>query len=151
MKGIKNSARKYLTHTVLAAVLSWSVYSVIMKKWGGELPKQATFLVTMLIGLFILSPFYVWESLQSPFQWGSLTLDMWLGIVYISIFPTLVAFTCWNEGVIRVGASRASNYLHLIVVFAGIFALFIGETYTLVQFIGALFIIGGVLLVSNSK
>ncbi|MDQ0337990.1 drug/metabolite transporter (DMT)-like permease [Caldalkalibacillus uzonensis] len=136
---------------VLAAVLSWSIYSVLMKKWGADLPKQATFMVTMVIGLLILSPFYVWETLRSPFQWGSLTFDMWLGIVYISIFPTLVAFTCWNEGVIRVGPSRASNYLHLIVVFAGIFAVLIGETYTLVQLIGAIFIIGGVLIVSNYK
>lgn len=134
---------------VIIAVILWAIYAVLMRKWGGDLPRKSTFLCTLLMGFIALLPFFIWERVNQPIYLEQLTTDMWLGIIYIAIFPTILAFVCWNEGVLSVGPSRASNYLHLIVVFTGVFALFIGEKYTSVQFIAAVMIIGGVLMASN--
>ncbi|MDO7788180.1 DMT family transporter [Desulforamulus aquiferis] len=134
---------------VILAVIFWAIYSILMKKWGEQLPQKATFLTTLFLGFIILLPFFFWESTQSSFSYQELSLGMWLAVFYIGFFPSVVSFLCWNYGVISVGPSKASNFLHLIVIFSGLFALFIGETYSLVQFSGAVIIISGVLIVSN--
>ncbi|GAB6179834.1 hypothetical protein JCM14036_11530 [Desulfotomaculum defluvii] len=136
---------------VILAVVCWSIYSMLMKKYGGQLPQQATFLSTLFLGVIILLPFFLWESIQRPFHYTQLTPGMWLSILYIGFFPSVLAFLCWNCGVISLGPSIAANFLHLVLVFSGVFALFIGESYTLVQFIGALFIVSGVLIVCNHR
>jgi drug/metabolite transporter (DMT)-like permease len=40
---------------VLLAVINWSVYAILMKKRGIELPKKATFLSTIALGILILT------------------------------------------------------------------------------------------------
>ncbi|MDA8235663.1 MAG: DMT family transporter [Clostridia bacterium] len=136
---------------VILAVIFWAIYSILMKKWGGSLPSKATFLTTLFLGIVMLVPFLIWENMKIPFRFEQLSPGMWLSVVYIGFFPSVLSFVCWNQGVISVGPSRASNFLHLIVIFSGIFALFIGETYTLHQFIGAVMIISGVLCVWQEK
>ncbi|MGO4888309.1 DMT family transporter [Anaerobacillus sp. MEB173] len=136
---------------VVSAVISWSIYSILMKKYGVTLPKTATFAATMIIGLLILLPFTVWESSTTEFAVAQLSLTHWLGIMYLGIFPSIVSFICWNEGVVQVGPGKSSNYLHLIVVFTGIIAVMIGETYTIIQFIGGVLILTGVFFASNQS
>ena len=96
-------------------------------------------------------PISFWESMTRSFEWQRLSAAQWLGTLYLSVFPTVVSFICWNEGVMRVGPSLAANFLHLIVVYSAIFAFFVGETYSLVQLTGAVLIVGGVLLVTNHR
>lgn len=134
---------------VISAVISWSVYSVLMKRWGSNLPKKATFLSTIILGIAIIAPFTIWESWNTDFTYLNMDWNIWLGIVYLGIFPSIISFVCWNEGVIQVGPSKSSNFLHLIVLFTGIIALIVGETYSLVQFIGGVMILSGVILTSN--
>lgn len=136
---------------VILAVISWAVYSILMKKYGPLLPKKATFFVTICLGVLILMPISFWESMTRSFEWQRLSAAQWLGTLYLSVFPTVVSFICWNEGVMRVGPSLAANFLHLIVVYSAIFAFFVGETYSLVQLTGAVLIVGGVLLVTNHR
>jgi drug/metabolite transporter (DMT)-like permease len=136
---------------VIAAVISWSIYSILMKKWGGNLPRKSTFLSTIFLGILILVPFWLWEELHSSFAIKDLTTVDWLGIVYLGTFPSIVAMVCWNEGVMQVGPGRASNFLYLIIFFGGIMAVLVGEQYTLVQFTGGLLILTGVILASNPE
>ncbi|MTI80375.1 MAG: DMT family transporter [Firmicutes bacterium] len=136
---------------VILAVLMWAIYSMSMKRWGGPLPRKATFLTTLLLGLIVLMPFLYREMVTTSFDYSQISISMWMRILFIAIFPSLVSFVCWNEGVIAIGPSRASNYLYLVVLFSGVFAVFIGEIYTLVQLIGGVLIISGVLIVSNPR
>ncbi|WP_304540282.1 DMT family transporter [Desulforamulus aquiferis] len=136
---------------VIVAVLFWALYSLLIKTKGATLPKRATFLTTLLLAIVFLLPFCLWESRHYSFNIGDISVNMVLAIIYLSIFPTLISFICWNEGVIRVGPTISSNFLHLITVFAGLFAILIGEKYTTTHFLGALLILGGVLIVSNPK
>jgi drug/metabolite transporter (DMT)-like permease len=137
---------------VILAVICWSVYSILMKKNGVALPKKATFLSTLALGIFILLPFLLWEEYMGrSFSFGQYTTTNWLGIIYLGIFPGVISFVCWNEGVIQVGPGKASNFLHLIVLFAGILAIIVGEMYTLNQFVGGILILTGVIFASNPQ
>jgi drug/metabolite transporter (DMT)-like permease len=137
---------------VLLAVINWSAYAILMKKKGALLPKKATFLSTIALGVLILLPFVLWEEYMGrSFSFEQYTTVNWLGIVYIGIFPSIISFVCWNEGVIQVGPGKSSNFLHFIALFAGILAVLLGEMYTLNQFVGGILILTGVILASNPQ
>jgi drug/metabolite transporter (DMT)-like permease len=134
---------------VLLAVISWAIYSLMMKRRGHEIPKKATFLVTIVLGIIILLPFWLWEMVNREVFPQDYSINVWLAIVYLGIFPSVISFICWNEGVLRVGPGKASHFLYLIVFFAGLMALFIGEAYTWIQFTGGAMILTGVIIASN--
>lgn len=137
---------------VIAAVLVWAIYSVLMKKFGVVLPKKSTFILTIYLGIISLLPFALWERTYHSVSLSSLSVEMVLAVVYLGIFPSIVSFLCWNEGVMQVGPGKASNYLHLIVLFTTILAiLFGGERLMLTQLIGGAFILSGVILASNPR
>jgi drug/metabolite transporter (DMT)-like permease len=131
---------------VIMAVISWSLYSIIVKKYAGIVPKYSSFCVSMLIGIVLLLPFSIWE-LQKPettITWTAPTIFI---LLFVGFFASIVAFLSWNTAVEQVGASRAGVFLNLIPVFSSIFAIvFNGETLTWYQVIGGIFVIIGVLV-----
>lgn len=133
---------------MLVAITSWSIYSVIIKKNTGRLPAAGSFLVTIIIGIFIITPFAVYEWIVDKPM--TITFTSILGFLYIGIFASIVAFLSWNKAVADLGPGKASPFLNLIPVFASIFAItFIGETLTSAQLIGGAITIFGVLITTG--
>ncbi|MGG4487989.1 DMT family transporter [Metabacillus idriensis] len=131
---------------VLAAVVCWSIYSILIKRYTGILPGYSTFLVCMAVGILVLSPlaFYEIFILKTPVIWSSSAI---FTIFYTGIFASIVAFISWNTAVVQAGANKAGIFLNLIPVFAVIFAvLFIGEALMWYQLAGGLSVIAGVYL-----
>ena len=52
---------------MLAAVFSWGLYSVLLKKIDSSLSQLATLEVMIFIGLIFIFPFYMLESLNNSF------------------------------------------------------------------------------------
>ena len=50
---------------MLAAVFSWGLYSVLLKKIDSSLSQLATLEVMIFFGLIFIFPFYVFESLNN--------------------------------------------------------------------------------------
>ena len=68
-------------------------------------------------------------------------------MVYLGAVITLGAYGLYNYALKHVPAARASSFVNLIPVFSVLMAwLFLGETFTLLQGVAALTIMGGVLL-----
>lgn len=127
---------------VIAAVICWGIYSLLIKQYTGKLPVFSTFLVCMIIGIIMLFPFFIHESATTPVHW---TVGSVLTILYTGIFASIVAFMSWNTAVARVGANKAGVFLNLIPVFAAFFAvLFIDEKLAWYQLAGGIFVILGV-------
>ncbi|WP_164525497.1 DMT family transporter [Siminovitchia acidinfaciens] len=136
---------------MIFAVLAWAVYSVLMRASGTNLPKTATFFVTILIGVVILAPFAMWETYSLP-SWEHLEAPQYLGLLYIGVFPSILSFVFWNKALFIIGPSKASIFLNFIVLFASIFSiLFLNEKIYPAQVIGGLLIISGVVLTTNIK
>lgn len=136
---------------VLVAVICWSVYSLLIKKYAGKLPGYSTFLVTIALGALMLLPFTVYELLTTSqaIIWGASTIG---AIFYVGIIASIVAFLCWNTGVVALGANKAGIYLNFIPVFATIFAvLFLDEQLLLAQIIGGIAVIAGVFITTIKK
>lgn len=131
---------------VLAAVVCWSIYSILIKRYTGILPGYSTFLVCMAVGILVLSPLAFYETfiLKIPVVWSSSAI---FTISYTGVFASIVAFISWNTAVVKVGANKAGVFLNLIPVFAVIFAvLFIGESLMWYQLAGGISVIAGVYL-----
>ena len=135
---------------VLVAVFCWGVYSLLVKKYAGQLPGYSTFLVTIALGALMLLPFTIYELLSTSVAivWSPSTI---CAILYVGIVASIIAFLSWNTGVVALGANKASIYLNFIPLFSAIFAvIFLDEELLLSQIIGGIAVVCGV-IISNRK
>ena len=134
---------------MLGAVVSWCLYSVLLKKIDSKTSQLANLEVMIIIGVIFIIPFYVIESFNTTYL-PSTGLDLAI-IGYVAVFASIVAFFSWNKGVSIIGPNRASLFLHLIPVFSAIWAIsFLNEKFAFFHVIGVLFILTGIIL-SNIK
>ena len=134
---------------MLAAVVSWCLYSVLLKKIDSKTSQLANLEVMIIIGVIFIIPFYIMESFNSTYL-PSTGLDLAI-IGYVAVFASIVAFFSWNKGVSIIGPNRASLFLHLIPVFSAIWAIsFLNEKFAFFHLIGVFFILTGIIL-SNIK
>ncbi len=130
------------------AIIGWAVYSLVMKKYGSDLPAKSGFLASIAVATLILMPFAGYETLALP-GWHLPTVH-WLSVLYVSIFPSVISFICWNKALLAVGPAKASTYLHFIVLFASVFGvIFLGEVIMVSQIMGGILIISGVYIVTK--
>ena len=134
---------------MLAAVISWCLYSVLLRKIDRNTSQLANLEVMIIIGIVFIFPFYILESNKTSYL-PATGLDLAI-IIYVAIFASIVAFFSWNKGVSIIGPNRASLFLHLIPVFSSIWAIsFLNEKFVFFHVIGIFFILSGIIL-SNIK
>lgn len=111
---------------VLAAVLSWALYSVCLR-WRPAGLKPLNFqAATMVIGLAILTPLYGWDVFHG--RTVAVNVATVSSILYLALFPSILAYVFWNQAVVEVGANRSGQFLHLMPAFGAVLSmLFLGE------------------------
>jgi drug/metabolite transporter (DMT)-like permease len=73
-----------------------------------------------------------------------------LAALYVSIFPSLLAFAAWNRGVELIGPNRSGPFLHLVPLYTALLAgVFLGEELRFFHVAGLLLILAGVSLASR--
>jgi len=71
---------------------------------------------------------------------------MIIAIIYLGVFPSVVAFLLWNRGISQVGPSKAAMFYNLLPVFTAIMSYFIlGEIPKGYHFIGGTLVLWGVI------
>ncbi len=130
---------------MLCAMPNWAFYSVILKRRPAELDANLLLVSTILIGLLLQIPLFLWELAQGHVM--ELNTASILSIAYVCIGPSIIAYFCWNRGVAEVGANQAGVFLHLVPVFGAIFAIvFLNEQMYGYHFIGVALIACGIYL-----
>ncbi|HMR67232.1 MAG TPA: DMT family transporter, partial [Anaerolineae bacterium] len=106
--------------------------------------------VTFIWGAVVLSPFYLWEHLSGRVMvFDTVTL---LSVAYVAIFPSILAYLCFNRGVELVGANRAGLFIHLMPVFGSLMAIvFLGESLHWYHGVGIVLILSGIILATRRK
>lgn len=75
-----------------------------------------------------------------------------LAIVYMAIFPGIIAYLCWSYALANVPAARAGSYLAIIPITATIIAwVWLGEIPSVIALVGGIVIVIGVLLVNRKE
>ena len=83
-------------------------------------------------------------------EWSLVDRVSWAGLLYSAYFSIGLAYLLWYRGVSRLGGSRTAIYSNLTPVVAlAAGALWLGEQLTLQSVLGAVLVIGGVMLVRD--
>ncbi len=136
--------------TMLIAMFSWSIYSALLKKKKYELSQITLLQVVIGFGVIILIPFYFIDiSIGNEIKFD---MPFFLILTYVVFFPGLISFFLWIKGVGLIGANRAGVYLHLMPILGAIMAMIIfDEKIMFYHFVGAIFIILGIILSNRKK
>ena len=134
----------------LFAMISWSLYSALLKKKNYGLSPITLLQVVIGLGVIFLIPMYAIDYIYIGNR-ITINTNFILVLSYVVLLPGIISFFFWIKGVALIGANRAGIYLHLMPILAAILAMIIfDEVLLFYHYIGGIFIISGILL-SNKK
>jgi drug/metabolite transporter (DMT)-like permease len=129
---------------VLVAALLFGLYTALSKKWLTQYTPLEFSTYTMTLGTIPMILMSAPASLAQ--EWSAITPAGWGGMLFSGIFSLALSYFVWNWGVQKIGTSRTAMYNNLPPVFAmATGVMWLGETVTLLQVLGTLFIVAGVL------
>jgi len=99
-------------------------------------------------GAACLIPLFVWELFtRPPMQIDAANM---LTLAYVALFPSTLAYLCFNRGVQLIGANRAAPFFHVVPVFGTVMSIvFLGEHPQVFHFIGFALVLSGVFVASR--
>jgi drug/metabolite transporter (DMT)-like permease len=99
-------------------------------------------------GAVCLIPLLVWELCSRPPM--QLTSSNLLMLFYVAVFPSTVAYLCFNRGVQLIGANRAAPFFHVVPLFGAVMAMvFLAERPRLFHVVGFALVLTGVYVASR--
>ena len=133
-----------------SGMFAWALYSALLKKKTYEISQITLLEVVIITGLLFLIPIYILEIylgnpliVHKPFI---------LTLTYVVLLPGLASFFFWIKGISIIGANRAGVFLHLMPIFGSLMAIILfDEKFMLYHFLGAIFIIAGIILSNRNK
>src|SRR5262245_36389279 len=132
---------------ILGGAFLWALYTVALK-WRPPLHALSFLFMTLSSAAAISLPFYRWE--MSAGRAMVVTPTSLATIGYLAIFPSILAYICWNEAVAAVGPNVAGFFNPVIPVFGILFAvIFLGEPLRAYHLAGFALVLGGVVLTSR--
>ena len=134
---------------MIAGVLTWGIYSSLLKKKTFTLPLLTLVHIICTFGLICVTPQYLYELSQG--QIIKFDSNLIYTLTFLAIFPSIGSYYCWAGAVSIIGANRAGISLSLIPLFSSIMAIILfKEEFQFFHLIGAILIILGLLL-SNKE
>jgi drug/metabolite transporter (DMT)-like permease len=129
------------------ALVVFAFYSALMKKRPAMHP--LSFLAfSMGWGTFWLIPVFLWELGTGR----SIPLDhtTFLALIYVALFPSIIAYICYNRAIELIGPNRVGALYPLIVAFGAAFAIvLLGERPQLFHLIGCVLVLGGAFIATR--
>ncbi len=130
---------------LLAGVILWALYSVLLKRQPAGLPPLVLLSATVVMALVLLLPLYgleLWSGAR--LQLGARSLA---SLAYVALFPSVLAYIFWNRAVRAVGANAAGVTLQLMPVFGALLAVaLLGERLAGYHWLGGALVLAGILL-----
>lgn len=133
----------------IVALAIFALYSVLsLKRPNIHALSFAAF--TFGAGAAGLIPLFIWELFARPLiQLNTANL---LTLVYVALFPSTLAYLCFNRGVQLIGANRAAPFFHVVPVFGTVMSIiFLDEHPQAFHFIGFALVLTGVFVASRKQ
>lgn len=132
---------------LLAAMAIWAVYTACLRK-RPEIHWLSFIAATFAVAVMLNTPLFAIEHLSGwrlHMEWRTL-----FAVLYVAVFPGLLAYIFYNRGVELIGANRAGVFNHLVPFFGAALAiLLLGETPRLYHAAGLGLILLGVTLAAR--
>ena len=134
---------------MLVCVISWALYSTLLKKNKFKFSHFTLIELMVTAGLVFLIPQLFYE--QSIGLEVNFNKVFFFILFYVVVFPAIAAYYFWQKGVEIIGPNRSSMFIQLMPLFSAVMAIIIfKEKFELYHFVGATFIVSGIYL-SNKK
>ena len=134
---------------MIGGVITWGIYSTLLKKKKFTLPLLTLVHVICTFGLICVFPQFFYEFSQG--QIIEFNTNLFYILIFLALFPSIGSYYCWAGAVSIIGANRAGIFLSLIPLFSTFMAItFFNEQFQFFHLIGALLIIIGLFL-SNKE
>ncbi|HWI13631.1 MAG TPA: DMT family transporter, partial [Burkholderiales bacterium] len=132
-----------------AAVVTWALYTVVLRWRPRELSSPAFTGAIIVIGVALIAPLFAWDYASGArTQWN---VHAYAAVAYFAVFPSVLAYFFWNAAVARVGPNRAGIFMHLVPLFGTLLAAgFLRETLSWYHYAGAALIFGGIYAASRA-
>jgi drug/metabolite transporter (DMT)-like permease len=136
---------------ILACTLSWTLYSILLKRWPTDLSPIARLVLVIAGGVLVLLPMALieaWSGLpMTQTHWGWKASGL---ILAAAIFPGAAGYLAFSTLQKELGAARASLTLYLGPLYAAVVAwLVLGEPILAYHAVGAAVILPGIYLASR--
>jgi len=134
---------------MLVCVITWSLYSTLLKKHKFKLSQFTLIQLMVSVGiLFLIPQFFYEKSIGLELNFNK---AFFLILFYVVMFPAIAAYYCWQKGIEIIGPNRSTMFIQLMPLFSAVLAIIIfKEKFEFYHFAGAIFIIMGIYL-SNKK
>ncbi len=133
---------------ITAAAISWTAYSVLLKRWPSALGPGERLVAIIGGGLLVLLPTTVAEALLTTtpaFGWGAAGL-----VLLAAVLPGVLSYGAYSYLQRELGASRTAMMLYLAPVYGALLAwLVLGEVPGWYHLVGAAMILPSIWLASR--
>jgi drug/metabolite transporter (DMT)-like permease len=131
----------------IVALVIFGLYSVLSLK-RPAIHGLSFVAFTFGAGAACLIPLFIWELFsRPPMQIDTANL---LTLAYVALFPSTLAYLCFNRGVQLIGANRAAPFFHVVPVFGTVMSIiFLGEHPQPFHFVGFALVLTGVFVASR--
>lgn len=133
---------------MICAAFLYAAYSVGLR-WKPAVSWRS-FMFALALSAFIVSiPFSLFEASNNSFpDIGSSDVAL---LVFVALFPSILAQLCFARGVELIGANRAGQFINLVPIFGALLAVIIlGEAFHWYHAAGLLAVFSGIALAERS-
>lgn len=133
---------------ILFSAVNWAVFSVLSRRGLKSYPAGLMMFYVMTLGWIFSSVLFFTGTNISEIS--NLTFNGWLGVVFLGIFCSGLAYIAWYDALQALSAAQTGAFLYIEPLVAVVVAFFVlGEPITLVSLIGGGVILLGVWLVNR--
>ena len=131
----------------IVALAIFGIYSVLSLK-RPDIHGLSFVAFTFGAGAACLIPLLIWELSTQPLM--RIDTANLLSLFYVTVFPSTLAYLCFNRGVQLIGANRAAPFFHVVPVFGTVMSIvFLGEHPQAFHFLGFALVLTGVFVASR--
>ncbi len=135
---------------LVASSVGIATYQVLIARTPKELDQKALLQMLITLGAVMLLPVYLWETSS-----GRPVTPDWStagAVLYVAVFPSIIAIYLINAGILALGPARAGVYNYLQPLFVAILAVpLLGEEVRWYHPVAFALVIAGILTASRRQ
>jgi drug/metabolite transporter (DMT)-like permease len=135
---------------ILLAVCLWAAQTILIRFMPKDVDLVVFQVVAFIPGLMTALPLYLYETASGhPMP---ISPQSALAVAYTGLIASVLGFTCWNLGVLRIGAKNAGYFGNLYPVFGATMGIVVlNEPFRWYHAAGATIILAGIYLATVSR
>jgi len=134
---------------ILAGVV-FAYYTILTKEVAHRYDPLTLNVYVFALGALFLIPFCAFSVARVP--WATIPLQAWLGLAYMVLFGSLIAYLIYAFALERLAASNVAAFAYLQPVMAAVLGIWLlGERLSTSVVIGGALIMGGLYLTERAR